>query len=153
MDRSVPVATIGRVSRRSWTEVTARDRRRSPTTAGRTNDTRSWPQGLARSQLLFQAFEALNLLEGESRRVVAGAEAFVPVDGPPQTLFEGEAWCPAETGPRLRGVDLQEPRFVRMRAGIALPARAVAPEPAQSIDDPCDRPRFIGRRAEVPGFT
>ena len=133
--------------------MTARDRRRSPTRAGRTNDTRWGPRGLVPSQSLFQGFEALDLVEGQSRRVLTGSEASVPVDGPPQALFEREAWCPAQTGPGLRGIDLQESRFVRMRAGIGLPTRAIAPEPAESIDDPCDRPRLVGRRTEVPGFT
>jgi len=45
--------------------------------------------------------------------VLAGSDASVPVGGPPQSLFEREAWGPAQTGSGLRGIDLQEPRFVR----------------------------------------
>ena len=133
--------------------MTARDRRTFPTGAGRTNDTRWWPRGLVPSRSLFQGFEALDLAEGQSRRVLTGSEAPVPVDGPAEAVFERQARCPTQTGPGLRGIDLQESRFVRMRAGIGLPPRAIAPEPAESIDDPCDRPRLVGRRTEVPGFT
>ena len=74
----------------------------------------------------------------------------VPVDGPPQALSsERRGVQPRRARPSRH--DLQEARFVRMRAGIALP-RAPSPRTAESIDDPATAVphRSRGRSSRLP---
>jgi hypothetical protein len=75
----------------------------------------------------------------------------MPIDDPVQRLFEREQRPPSKRRARLRTVETQQTRFVRLLGGVVADRiRRSAPCLAHPLDDPGDGPCVIFRRTEVP---